>query len=152
MIDVSYRIEAEGAIQDLRYAQRKVSLHAQKGLRRGVRDIAVPRARSTAPHQTGKYAAQMRPAVKGLTGFIENRDPRAGLLEFGGVRRDHINPGFGKQAVTPAPGVAVRYVKTPRRYKGQHSIQQAAEASATEIGEITRDAIVEAFATYFPVT
>lgn len=147
---VSYTIDAEGAIEDLRLAQRQVRLFAQKGLRKGVKDIAVPRARSIAPHKSGDLASSIRSSITGLTGYLESRDPKAGLIEFGGTRRDVINPK-SKKAVTPAGGVAVRRVKSPRTYKGQHKMLRAAEQSADEIADVTERAILDAFAAYFEI-
>lgn len=148
---VGYTVDATGAIQDLRLAQKKVSLYAQKGLRKGIKDIAVPRARADAPHKHGVLAGSMRGAIRGLTGYIQSSDPKAALIEFGGTRTDHINP-VSKKAVTPAPGVAVAYVKTPRTYQGQHTMQQAADESAAAIADITEQAVIQAFAAYFEIT
>lgn len=146
---VSYRIEAEGAIADLRAASRKSRQYAQKGLRRGIKDIAVPRARETAPHNTGKYASSMKGAVAGLTGYIVSKDARAGLLEFGGTRRDVIRPHAAQALNTPQGPRAI--VRGPRHYRASHSMVKAAEASAAQIADITGDAVLEAFAIYFPV-
>lgn len=148
---VSYRIEAEGAIQDLRAAAGKSRSQAQKGLRRGIKDIAVPRARARAPHQTGRYASSMKGAVAGLTGFIVSSDVRAGLLEFGGTRRDVIHAKPDHALSIPRLGFFAA-VKGPRTYKATHSMRRAAVASESEIANITRDAVVEAFAVYFPVS
>lgn len=146
---VSYTVDAQGPIQDLRYATKKVSLYAQKGLRRGVKDIAVPRARALAPHKGGSYAASMRGAVAGLTGYIVSKDPRAGLLNFGGTRHDVVRPRSARALRTPqGPRAALR---GPRTYHGTHSMERAAVASASAIAEITQDAVTEAFAAYFEV-
>lgn len=147
---VSYRIEAQGTIADLRAAAAQSRRYAQKGLRRGIKDIAVPRAREFAPHgSTGKYESSMKGAVAGLTGFIVSKDPRAGLFEFGGTRRDVIVPHAAQALSTPqGPRAAVR---GPRVYHATHSMRRAAVASAKQIADLTGDAVLEAFALYFPV-
>lgn len=146
-----YSVHAEGAIDDLKLAQKNVRLYAQRGLRKGIKDIAVPRAKEMVPHHSGKLAATMKASVTGLTGYLQSNSPYAGLIEFGGVRRDHIDPVV-KRAVTPAPGVAVAYVSTPRTYVGKHRMLAAAQASVAEIAAITEQAVLQAFAEYFIVT
>jgi hypothetical protein len=147
---ISITIEAEGAIADLRAASRSSTRYAQKGLRKGIKDIAVPRARATVAHKKGTLAGSIKSSVRGLTGYVVSSLPYAGLIEFGGVRKDAIQPN-SKRAVTPAFGVAVAQVTTPRSYRGEHRMQAAATASAAAIADITEQAVLEAFAIYFPV-
>ena len=129
-MSLTIRIDDKGALAGLRRGRAQINTAARRGLREAVKAETLPIARELAPRKSGRFAASIRAGAISRGAFIQSRDPRAGLLEYGGTRRDTIRPHAGHRALS-IPGVGARgAVHTPRHYKGRHAMSIAADRTA----------------------
>ena len=139
------RLVGDGLMRGLQQSKRVIVKEANRELRQVVRDVTLPTAKNIFPRRTGTIAGKMRAGAAGLRPFIENKHPAAGLLEFGGTRRDVIRPRAGGALRTPdGPRASV---KGPRTYHGQHKMAKAIELTQDEMLDGQVDAMARAIAT-----
>lgn len=67
----------------------------------------------------------------------------AGLLNFGGVRRDELRPKKGAAMVIN--GRPIKAVKAPRVYRAKHFLEKGVTAGIDEFGEAYKIELLEAF-------
>ena len=140
-ISISYRVDDKAVRAALRDAVKKSGPEIRDGLR-GVADrVAVPKVRRLAP---GSLAGTIHGHATTRSAFVQTRDPRAGLLNFGGTRRDVLKPTGGRKALRLPWGFRAK-VKTPRRYKGQHFMERGVQASIGDAIPLLEDAVFDAF-------
>lgn len=128
---IRIRVDDNGVARGLAQSVSIVRREANRELREGVKRITLPTAQRLSPRKTGRLASRIRAGAAGNRGYIENKIPYAGLIEFGGTRRDVIRPRHGQALSTPAGAFA--RVSGPRVYRGQHKMQRAIDLSADEV-------------------
>lgn len=142
---IRIRVQDNGVLAGLQASKRIVTREANRELRETVKAVTLPTAQRISPRKTGRLASKIRAGAAGNRGYIQNTTPYAGLIEFGGTRRDVIRPR-NKQALSFG-GRAAAEVSTPRTYKGQHKMQKAIEFTADEVLDAQLDAVARAIAT-----
>jgi len=114
--------EARGAVREIR---RQLEREARQIAVGSAREIVLPRAQAAAPVKTGRLRRSLRVYRRRRnTLAIRTSVPYAGLVEFGGTRRDVIRPRRRK-ALAFGGGHPIARVKTPRRYRRRERIWRA---------------------------
>lgn len=149
---VRVRIETAAAQHALLAARKEINRGVKDGLAAIVEEVALPRARATAPVKSGRYRSHIRAKSTTTRAFLEVRTkdvPYAGLLNFGGTRRDIIRPKNAKALRTPmGPRAAV---KGPRRYKPSRHLEKVVEQTRAQVMEKAQEKVVAALSRHVEV-
>lgn len=141
---IRIRVSDNGVAAGLQASKRTVQIEANRELKKLVNSVVLPTSRRIAPRQSGALASKMRAGAAGNRGYIENKSPYAGIIEYGGTRRDVIRPRNGR--ALSFGGRAAAYVATPRTYQAQHKMQEAIEESGDEVLAGQLDVVARAVA------
>jgi hypothetical protein len=148
---VRVHVEDDRVRAALKAARRDIDAGVKEGLRRAAERHGLPRARLLSP--SSRIDRALRAGATRRTAFVEVRTravPFAGLLEFGGTRRDVIEPRRGRAVATPQ-GPRAR-VRNPRRYRGQRFMQRAVEQTLPAVLRDAEAALVTELEKHIDVT
>lgn len=149
---IRVRIETAAAQHALAGARKEINRGVKDGLAAIVDEVALPFAKASAPVKTGRYRSHIRAKSTATKAFLEVRKkdvPYAGLLNFGGTRRDVIRPKSGRALSTPAgPRGAVRGA---RRYRASHHLEKVVERTRPQVMAKAQEKVVEALARHVEV-
>ena len=143
------KVDSRQALANLTAARKAAERESMKSIRAGVRAIAVPIARRRAPHHRGALSASVRAGVTTKGAYLREKTPYAGLIEFGGTRRDVV------KAKKPMPVGAGRYrmaVTKPRRYGASHALRDAAKEAMPAVVQRTQSDLIMVYSRYFRVS
>jgi hypothetical protein len=143
-VDVGIEVNDRATALALRSARRETNAGIREGLKAGVSRHGLPLAKRLSPG--GHVAQHLSAGATTRSAYLQMRVIRGdeALHEFGGVRRDIIEPGEGHQAVMTPAGPR-RRVKGARRYKARRFMQLAVLKTLDEVTEEAAKAIGEVF-------
>lgn len=133
-------VKDEGALEQLRGAQRDLNRAVKAGLIAGAERSAVPSVRRTAPRRSGRMAGSIIAKATSrnayLTSNLRGKErARVGLLNFGGTVRGHIRPRGRRRALKLANGVFRAVITTPRHYRAQNFYDRGVQAVSNQIAD-----------------
>lgn len=143
-MNVEVHVDDRKVMAGLKGARREINQSVKAGLREAVEREALPVAKQLAP---GSIRSTLRAGATTRAAYLETKDPRAGLLEFGGTRTDVIEPKAGRRAVSTPYGPR-RRVKGPRRYKSQKFMQRTVERTRDDVMEHAKDKVLDTYEKY----
>ena len=140
---LTIRVDSKAVLAGLKAARSDLNKDVKAGLTEVAVTIGVPEVRKAAPNKSGKLAGSAKGGAIAQGAYVEVKTPYAGLLEFGGVRRDVIRPKKGKALTTPAGPRA--NVSGPRTYKAQHYMARAVAAALPKAKPLMEEAVIRPF-------
>jgi hypothetical protein len=139
------RVDDARVMAGLKAASRDINQGVKEGLKRGAELHGLPTAKRLAPGH--RIRAALHAGATTRTAYLEVRSrevPFAGLLEFGGTRRDVLLPKSAKAMRTPYGPRAV--VRGPRHYRAQHYLRRAVQRSYAAVVREAQDTLVKLLA------
>lgn len=109
------RVDDDEVLEQLRASRSDLNARLKDTLRTVAEDVALPHARRTAPRKTGLYRSHLAVTATATTAFlgVRRKDvPYAGILNFGGTRRDPIMPRRERAAMRARNKVKIGRVKS----------------------------------------
>lgn len=134
----------------LKASRKEINQGIKQGLKQGAERYGLPTAIALAPGRRIRSGLHAGATTRSAFLEVKTRDaPQAGILEFGGTRRDVLLPKSKQALSTPyGPRVSVR---GPRKYKAQRYLKRAVEASLMEVTQEAQRVIGEVFSRYVEV-
>lgn len=143
MLDIGVEVNDRETALALRSARRETNAGIREGLKRGVSLHGLPLAKRLSPG--GHVAQHLSAGATTRSAYLQLKVVRGdeALHEFGGVRRDIIEPRHGEAVMTPyGPR---RRVRRARRYRAQKFMQRAVAQTIDDVTEEATKAIADTF-------
>ena len=148
-LQVSVKVDAERTSREFKDARRDLNRRLRAALKQAAERKALPAARAVA---WGFVAPLLTVRATSRSAYITARGPRrlgraAGLLEFGGVRRDTIRvrePGPGS-GLFVGDGLFRATVTGPRTYRPSYRMTTAVHARRSAIEQAILEEVMQAF-------
>lgn len=140
------RVDDEKFQQGITAARREMRKREKQATIRAGEKTILPKALALTP-------SFLKPGLKvradwhgGMLTMLGKRTIKraAGLLNFGGVRRDQLRPRKGGAMVIN--GSPVKAVLAPRVYRAKHFLEKGVSSGIDEFGEEYKIALLDAFA------
>jgi len=133
----------------MRSTRRELGQDVKRAFLTVGQEVVLPAARRNAPVKTGWLRRNLMIGATTTRGFVQVKTRtrrergRVALLEFGGTRRDTIRPRTAGN-VLRINGRFARYVRTVRRYEGQHFMERAVDGQQPRIRARLTDELTKA--------
>lgn len=146
MITIRITVQNQETLAALRAARGDLNKSVRLGLVESAR-LAVSPAQGATNRKSGELAGGISPGATSRAAFLQVRGvPQAGLLNFGGTRRDTIRPHAARALSLPFGARAS--VSGPRTYAAKRFLERGVEQVASQIREKLLEAAVAPYRRY----